>query len=94
MSDKEELEQLAFDLVVNNMRMTTTNSERTFAMFMLGYDIGEFATLLLRAWTKADSDNQQRLAIAFPQIANAMIKYNDLCSDKKKQKYLKQLIGE
>lgn len=85
------INQDAFDLVCNNMRETPTNSKKTFAKYMLGVDLGGFAQLLMEAWSKADGDNQERLAIAFPQIAYAMLNYSAL-PEKKQKKYLESLL--
>lgn len=83
----------AFELVVNNMRETATNNKKTFARFMLKQPMDEFSQLLLSAWTIADGDNQERLAIAFPQIACAMLDYSALLP-KKREKFLQKLLDK
>lgn len=82
----------AFELVCENMQETPTNNKKTFARYMLDIDVGEFATQLLDAWTHADGENQRRLAMAYPQIATAMLEYNTL-PEKKREKYLHKLAG-
>lgn len=84
--------QNAFELVCNNMRETETNNKKTFARYMLELPMDEFGKALMDLWIKADGDNQQRLAIAFPQIACAMLDYSALLP-KKKEKYLKNLLN-
>ena len=81
----------AFDLIVNNMRETNTNNKQIFARYMRGLPLGSFAQHLMDAWAIADGDNQERLAIAFPQIAHAMLEYNTL-PEKKREKYLEKLL--
>lgn len=83
----------AFELVVNNMRETDTNNKKTFARYMLNLPLGDFEHALLDLWRNANPDNQERLAIAFPQLAYAMLDYSALMP-KKREKYLKKLIGE
>lgn len=83
----------AFELVVSNMKETLVNNKRTFAKYMLGIKLGDFAQTLMDAWTHADSENSQRLAIAFPQIGSAMLEYYTL-PEKKREKYLNKLMGE
>lgn len=87
------INEKAFELVVNNMRETPTNCKQTFAKYILGVPLGSFAKGLLDAWIHADGDNQERLAIAFPQIAYAMLEYNTL-PEKKRQKYLQKLLNQ
>lgn len=84
--------QNAFELVCDNMRETETNNKKTFARYMLELPMDEFGKALMDLWIKADADNQQRLAIAFPQIAYAMLDYSALLP-KKKEKYLKNLLN-
>ena len=74
------------------MRETPTNNKKTFAKYMSGIALGDFAQRLLDAWAYADGDNQERLAIAFPQIAHAMLEYNTL-PEKNREKYIKKLLG-
>ena len=84
----------AFDLICENMQETVTNSKRTFAVWKRHPDqLGSFAKGLLDAWVHADGENQRRLAIAFPQIATAIIEYQTL-PEKKAEKYLTKLLGE
>lgn len=83
----------AFELVVNNMKETPTNNKKTFARYMRKLNLGEFEQLLMDTWFHANDDNQERLAIAFPQIAHALLEYYTL-PEKKREKYLKKLLGE
>ena len=53
---------------------------------------GQFATKLIEAWEHADGENQRRLAIAYPQIANAIIEWQGFPKDKQRIKYLKNLL--
>lgn len=85
--------QDAFDLVCKNMRQTKTNDKKVFARFMLELPLDDFEQRLMETWACADGDNQERLAISFPQIAVAMLEYNTL-PDKKREKYLHRLINE
>lgn len=85
--------EAAFELVCNNMRETPTNNKKTFAKFMLDLPLGDFEKKLLDAWTVADGDCQERLAVSFPQIASCMLEYYTL-PEKKREKYLKKLLGE
>ena len=82
----------AFELVVNNMRETPTNNKKIFARFMNKMELGEFEQKLMETWMLANDDNQERLAIAFPQIAHAILEYYTL-PKKKRQKYLQKLIN-
>lgn len=86
------INQDAFDLICENMKETPVNNKKTFAKYMLGVELGSFAQSLMDAWTHADPDNQERLAIAFPQIASAMLEWQTL-PEKKRQKYLQKLIS-
>ena len=86
------INEAAFELVVNNMKETPVNNKKTFAKYMLGVPLGSFAQSLMDAWTHADPDNQERLAIAFPQIASAMLEWQTL-PEKKREKYLQKLIS-
>lgn len=88
------MNEAAFELVVNNMRETTTNNKKVFALWHRN-NLPEdgFIKKLLDAWAIADGDNQQRLAIAFPQIAGAILEYQTL-PEKKREKYIKKLMGE
>lgn len=82
----------AFELVVNNMKETATNNKKVFARFMLDMPLDDFEQRLMETWACANDDNQERLAISFPQIANAMLEYYTL-PEKKREKYLKKLLG-
>ena len=83
----------AFELVCNNMRETNTNNKKVFAKYILHLLPKEsFEYNLINAWGHTDGDNQQRLAIAFPQIASAILEYETL-PEKKRIKYLKGLLG-
>lgn len=84
--------QDAFDLVCKNMQETPTNNKKVFARFMLGLPLDDFEQRLMETWACANADNQERLAIAYPQCAYAMLEYNTL-PEKKREKYLKKLIG-
>ena len=86
------INQDAFDLICNNMKETPVNNKKTFAKYMLGVQLGSFAQSLMDAWMHADPDNQERLAIAFPQIASAMLEWQTL-PVKKRDKYLQRLIS-
>lgn len=87
------INETAFELVVNNMKETPVNSKKTFAKYMLDIPMGNFAKQLMDAWAVADSDSQERLAVAFPQCAYAMLEYNTL-PEKKREKYLRKLLSE
>lgn len=86
------INESAFELVCNNMRETQTNNKKTFARYMLKLPMDEFEKALMDVWAVADGDNQERLAIAYPQIAYAMLEYNTLPL-KKREKYLKNLLN-
>lgn len=86
------INQDAFDLICNNMKENEINNKKTFAKYMLDIPLGNFAKRLMDAWAVADSDSQERLAIAFPQCAYAMLEYNTL-PEKKREKYLRKLLG-
>ena len=83
--------EAALELVTKNMCETKSNNKKVFARFMLDMPLGNFEKKLLDAWTVGDGDCQQRLAIAFPQIASAMLDYSAL-PEKKREKYLKHLL--
>lgn len=85
--------QAAFDLIVNNMRENDINNKKTFARYMLGEPVGDFAQKLLDAWIVADGDSQERLATGFPQIASCMLEWQTL-PEKKRKKYLEKLINK
>lgn len=87
------VQQDAFDLVVNNMRETPSNNKKTFARYMKKLELGEFEQLLMETWFHANDDNQERLAIAFPQVAHAILEYYTL-PEKKREKYLNKLMGD
>ena len=75
------------------MKENEVNNKKTFAKYMLDIPLGNFAKRLMDAWAVADSDSQERLAVAFPQCAYAMLEYNTL-PEKKREKYLRKLLGE
>ena len=85
--------EAALELVTKNMQETKSNNKKVFARFMLDLELGDFEQRLMETWACADADNQERLAIAFPQCACAMLEYNTL-PEKKREKYLKKLLGE
>lgn len=83
----------AFELVVNNMRETDTNSKKTFARYALGEPMDDFSRLLMDAWSITNGDNQERLAIAFPQIACAILDCSSLLP-KKREKLLRKILNQ
>ena len=87
------INESAFELVVANMKETKVNNKKVFARYMLGEPLPEFEQRLMDTWAIADGECQERLAIAFPQCACAMLEYNTL-PEKKREKYLKKLLGE
>ena len=89
---KTMINQDAFDLICENMKETAINNKKVFARYMLELPVGDFEKKLLDAWRVADGDCQQRLAIAFPQIASAMLEWQTL-PEKKREKYLQKLIS-
>ena len=86
------INQDAFDIIVENMKETPVNNRKTFAKYMLGLPVDSFSKTLLDAWMGADGDCQQRLAIAFPQLATGMLEWQTL-PEKKREKYLKKLLN-
>ena len=86
------INEAAFDLICENMKETPVNNKKTFAKYMLGVQLGLFAQSLMDAWMHADPDNQERLAMAFPQIGYAMLEWSTL-PEKKREKYLQKLIS-
>ena len=88
--------QDALDLVCENMQETPTNNKALFAKWKRGMQLGSFSTLLMQAWEKADGENQRRLAMAFPQIASAIIEWQTLATvnPKRAEKYLDKLLKE
>ena len=86
------INQDAFELVCNNMKENEINNKKTFAKYMLDIPMGNFAKRLMDAWAVADSDSQERLAVAFPQCAYAMLEYNTL-PEKKRKKYLEKILN-
>lgn len=86
----------ALDIVVENLQETPVNNKAIFAKWKRGVKLGSFATALMEAWAHADSENQRRLAIAFPQIASAMIEWQTLASvsEKRAEKYLDKLLNK
>ena len=83
--------EAALELVTKNMQETKTNNKKVFARFMLDMPLDDFEQRLMETWACADGDNQERLAIAFPQCAVAMLEYSTL-PEKKRIKYLKNLL--
>ena len=82
----------AFELIVSNMKETATNNKKVFARYVLDLlPQGSFEHLLLDIWSHTDGDNQERLSIAFPQIASAILEYKAL-PEKKREKYLNKLL--
>lgn len=87
------MNEAAFELVVNNMRETDTNNKKVFAYWHKGVLPADgFVKKLMDAWAIAGPDEQQRLAIAFPQIASAIIEYQTL-PEKKREKYINKIAG-
>lgn len=87
------MNEAAFELVVNNMRETDTNNKKVFALWHRnGLPADGFSKKLMDAWAIAGPDEQQRLAIAFPQIASAIIEYQTL-PEKKREKYINKISG-
>lgn len=87
------INEAAFDLVVNNMRETDTNNKKVFGLWHRDeLPADGFTKKLLDAWAIANGDDQQRLAIAFPQIATAILEYQTL-PQKQKEKYINKLTG-
>ena len=85
--------EAALELVTKNMSETKTNNKKVFARFMLDMPLADFEQRLMETWACADADNQERLAMAFPQIGYAMLEYYTL-PEKKREKYLRKLLGE
>ena len=84
--------QAAFDLVVNNMRETPTNNKKVFAQYKLRLPMESFPQKLMELWETASDDDQERLAISYPQIASCILEYYTL-PEKKREKYLQKLIN-
>lgn len=85
--------EAALELVTKNMQETKTNNKKVFARFMLDMPLDDFEQRLMETWACADGENQERLAMSYPQIAYAMLEYNTL-PEKKRVKYLRKLLGE
>ena len=83
----------AFQLVCENMQETLVNNKKIFAKWKLGIPMGSFATKLMELWEHADPENQYRLAIAYPQIAEAIIQWQAFPKEKQRTKYLKNLLN-
>lgn len=83
----------AFELVCEQMQETLVNNKKIFAKWKLGIPMGSFATKLMEAWEHADGENQRRLAMAYPQIASAIIEWQGFPKDKQRIKYLKNLLN-
>lgn len=86
--------QDALDLVCQNMQETDTNNKKTFARWKRGLQVSEFAKGLLDLWVNAPHEDQERLAIAYPQLAYAILDWSALNTVSKKQgdKYLDGLL--
>lgn len=84
----------ALDLVCQNMQETDTNNKKTFAKWKSGLPVSEYAQKLLDLWTIASPEDQERLAIAYPQLAGAMLDWSKLNEASKKQgdKYIKSFL--
>lgn len=83
--------QDALELVTQNMQESQTNNKKVFARFMLDMPLDDFSQRLLDTWLyHAQEDDWERLAIAYPQLAYAMLEYNTL-PEKKRKKYLEKL---
>ena len=85
--------EAALELVTKNMQESKSNNKKVFARFMLDMPLDDFEQRLMETWACANEENQERLAIAFPQCAYAMLEYYTL-PEKKRIKYLKKLLGE
>lgn len=68
--------------------ITQTNRKAEFARYKKGCS-GTFTTWLLDAWGVADSNNQYRLSVSFPELAKAIKEYNE--SDNQKE-YIESLL--
>ena len=86
------VENDALGFICDNLKETLVNNKQIFAKWKLGIPMGSFATKLMEAWEHADSENQRRLAMAYPQIANAIIEWQGFSKDKQRIKYLKNLL--
>ena len=84
--------EAAFELVVNNMRETPVNNKKVFARYKLGIPQESFQQKLMELWENAADDDQERLSIAYPQIASCILEYYTL-PEKKREKYLHKLVG-
>lgn len=88
------VENDAVGLICDNLKETTVNNKKTFAKWKLGIpQETDFATKLMELWGLSDSENQYRLAIAYPQIAEAIIQYQAFPKEKQRTKYLKNLLN-
>lgn len=74
----------ALDLVCENLQETPTNNKAVFAKWKRGLPLGSFTSALMTAWEHADGENQRRLAMAFPQIASAIL-YGYCCLRTRRQ---------
>ena len=70
--------------------ITPTNDKKTFAYYRRGR-AGKFATMLLDAWRVADTNNQYRLSVAFPELAKAIREYNE---SENREEYIKNILKE
>ena len=82
----------ALDIIVENLQETQTNCKKNFAIWKRGLPQDPFTKRLLDIWVTADGENQRRLAIAYPQIAEGIIEYQTL-PPKKREKYLDKLLN-
>lgn len=89
---KKMVNEAALELVTKNMQESKSNNKKVFARFMLGLPLDDFEQRLMETWACADADNQERLAMAYPQLGYAMLEYNIL-PEKKREKYLKKLLN-
>ena len=83
--------EAALELVTKNMQESKTNNKKVFARFMLEMPLEDFEQKLMELWTQADAENQERLAVSYPQIAYAMLEYYTL-PKKKREKYVRKLV--
>lgn len=84
--------EAALELVTKNMQETKSNNKKVFARFMLDMPLDDFEQRLMETWACADGENQERLAMAYPQIGYAILEYSTL-PEKKREKYLRKLLN-
>ena len=87
------VENDALGFICDNLKETLVNNKQIFAKWKLGIPMGSFATKLMELWEHADPENQYRLAIAYPQIAEAIIQWQAFPKEKQRTKYLKNLLN-